>query len=129
LVSDEWLYKCCNDVSKEFVKGIHSINASMWPGIYGNAGGSAAVVSNMRKRAVQASRFIYVADYAGPPFMLNRLKMRVKMVAPVNWNCRWLFAAFIWMFRWGTWIYMVSWVPVSCQTSYTSLRKKENCSI
>lgn len=36
-------------------------------GIYGNAGGSAAVVSNMRKRAVQASRFIYVADYAGPP--------------------------------------------------------------
>lgn len=30
----------------------------MWPGIYGNAGGSAVVVSNMRKRAVQASRFM-----------------------------------------------------------------------
>ncbi|CAK7338997.1 unnamed protein product [Dovyalis caffra] len=31
---------------------------SMWPGIYGNAGGSPVVVSNMRKRAVQASRFM-----------------------------------------------------------------------
>lgn len=31
---------------------------TMWPGIYGNAGGSAVVVSNMRKRAVQASRFM-----------------------------------------------------------------------
>ncbi|KAF5747475.1 hypothetical protein HS088_TW05G00196 [Tripterygium wilfordii] len=43
---------------------------SMWPGIYGNAGGSALIVSNKRKRAVQASRFmlqmmqapIYVKD-------------------------------------------------------------------
>ncbi|KAL6223593.1 hypothetical protein ACLB2K_006976 [Fragaria x ananassa] len=31
---------------------------SMWPGINGNAGGSASVVSNMRKRAVQVSRFM-----------------------------------------------------------------------
>ncbi|KDP25793.1 hypothetical protein JCGZ_22515 [Jatropha curcas] len=30
----------------------------MWPGIYGNAGGASSVVSNMRKRAVQASRFM-----------------------------------------------------------------------
>lgn len=31
---------------------------SMWPGINGNAGGSAYMVSNMRKRAVQVSRFM-----------------------------------------------------------------------
>lgn len=30
----------------------------MWPGIYGNAGGSAHAVSIMRKHAVQASRFM-----------------------------------------------------------------------
>lgn len=30
----------------------------MWPGINGNAGGSAFEVSKMRKRAVQASRFM-----------------------------------------------------------------------
>lgn len=30
----------------------------MWPGINGNAGGSAHVVSVLRKRAVQASRFM-----------------------------------------------------------------------
>lgn len=30
----------------------------MWPGIYGNSGGSSFVVSQMRKRAVQASRFM-----------------------------------------------------------------------
>ncbi|XVF71042.1 hypothetical protein PTKIN_Ptkin12aG0003000 [Pterospermum kingtungense] len=31
---------------------------SMWPGIDGNSGGSSFTVSNMRKRAVQASRFL-----------------------------------------------------------------------
>ncbi|KAI3798641.1 hypothetical protein L1987_33919 [Smallanthus sonchifolius] len=31
---------------------------SMWPGINGTAGGSNVVVSNMRKRAIQASRFM-----------------------------------------------------------------------
>lgn len=31
---------------------------SMWPGINGNAGGSTFMVSNMRKRAIQASRFM-----------------------------------------------------------------------
>lgn len=30
----------------------------MWPGINGNAGGPTLMVSNMRKRAVQASRFM-----------------------------------------------------------------------
>lgn len=31
---------------------------SIWPGINGNAGGSSLMISNMRKRAVQASRFM-----------------------------------------------------------------------
>lgn len=31
---------------------------SMWPGINGNVGGSAADVGNMRKHVVQASRFM-----------------------------------------------------------------------
>lgn len=31
---------------------------SMWPGINGSAGCSTLIVSNMRKRAVQASRFM-----------------------------------------------------------------------
>lgn len=31
---------------------------SLWPGINGNAGGSSLMISNMRKRAVQASRFM-----------------------------------------------------------------------
>lgn len=31
---------------------------SLWPGIDGNSTGSSMVVSNMRKRAVQASRFM-----------------------------------------------------------------------
>lgn len=30
----------------------------MWPGIYGNAGGSPQVISKRRKLAVQASRFM-----------------------------------------------------------------------
>ena len=31
---------------------------AMWPGIYGNAGGSGPVVSKRRKHAVQAARFM-----------------------------------------------------------------------
>lgn len=31
---------------------------SLWPGINGNASGSAVMVSNMRKRAIQASHFM-----------------------------------------------------------------------
>ncbi|KAF8378590.1 hypothetical protein HHK36_029938 [Tetracentron sinense] len=41
-------------VSKAFIP----VMRSMWPGIYGNAGGSPVLVSNMRKRAIQASRFM-----------------------------------------------------------------------
>ncbi|KAJ0100137.1 hypothetical protein Patl1_21200 [Pistacia atlantica] len=41
-------------LSEAFVPVMHS----MWPGIYGNAGGSSIVVSNKRKRAVQASKFM-----------------------------------------------------------------------
>ncbi|BBG98641.1 ARM repeat superfamily protein [Prunus dulcis] len=37
-------------ISKSFI----TVMRSMWPGINGNAGGSAYMVSNMRKRAVQA---------------------------------------------------------------------------
>ncbi|XP_037492105.1 condensin complex subunit 3 [Jatropha curcas] len=39
-------------------KAFLPVMRSMWPGIYGNAGGASSVVSNMRKRAVQASRFM-----------------------------------------------------------------------
>ncbi|OVA01866.1 Nuclear condensin complex subunit 3 [Macleaya cordata] len=41
-------------ISKAFIP----VTRSMWPGIYGNAGGSSFVVSNLRKRATQASRFM-----------------------------------------------------------------------
>ncbi|XP_052197858.1 uncharacterized protein LOC127804849 isoform X2 [Diospyros lotus] len=41
-------------LSKAFIPVMHSI----WPGINGNAGGSPLVVSNMRKCAVQAARFM-----------------------------------------------------------------------
>ncbi|CAN1228528.1 Condensin complex subunit 3 [Linum perenne] len=41
-------------LSKAFVPVMHS----MWPGIFGNGGGSSVVVSNLRKRAIQASRFM-----------------------------------------------------------------------
>ncbi|KAB2612331.1 condensin complex subunit 3-like [Pyrus ussuriensis x Pyrus communis] len=41
-------------VAKAFIPVMRSI----WPGINGTAGGSASVVSNMRKRAVQVSRFM-----------------------------------------------------------------------
>lgn len=45
------MQKC---ISKAFIR----VMRSMWPGKNGNAGGSASVVSNMRKRAVQVSRFM-----------------------------------------------------------------------
>lgn len=45
------LQKC---LSKAFVPVIRSL----WPGINGNAAGSTLVVSNLRKRAVQASLFM-----------------------------------------------------------------------
>ncbi|CAK9168302.1 unnamed protein product [Ilex paraguariensis] len=41
-------------LSKAFVPVMHT----MWPGINGNAAGSTVMVSNLRKRAVQASRFM-----------------------------------------------------------------------
>ncbi|XP_058187626.1 uncharacterized protein LOC131304416 [Rhododendron vialii] len=41
-------------LSKAFIPVMRSI----WPGINGNAGGSSLMISNMRKRAVQASRFM-----------------------------------------------------------------------
>lgn len=45
------LQKC---LSKAFLL----VMRSLWPGINGNAAGSSVMVSNMRKRAVQASRFL-----------------------------------------------------------------------
>ncbi|KAL6959605.1 hypothetical protein U1Q18_039759 [Sarracenia purpurea var. burkii] len=41
-------------LSKAFIP----VMRSLWPGINGNAGGSPLMISNMRKRAVQASRFM-----------------------------------------------------------------------
>nr|XP_043633385.1 condensin complex subunit 3 [Erigeron canadensis] len=41
-------------ISKAFLP----VMRSMWPGINGTAGGSSVMVSNMRKRAIQASRFM-----------------------------------------------------------------------
>ncbi|KZV49788.1 condensin complex subunit 3 [Dorcoceras hygrometricum] len=41
-------------LSKAFVP----VMRSLWPGINGNAAGSTVMVSNMRKRAIQASRFM-----------------------------------------------------------------------
>lgn len=45
-------------MQKYLSKAFIPVMRSMWPGIDGNAGGSAAFVSNMRKRAVQASRLM-----------------------------------------------------------------------
>ncbi|OIT00996.1 PREDICTED: condensin complex subunit 3 [Nicotiana attenuata] len=39
-------------------KAFMPVMRSLWPGIYGNATGSSFMVSNMRKRATQASRFM-----------------------------------------------------------------------
>ncbi|KAH7655972.1 Condensin complex subunit 3 protein [Dioscorea alata] len=41
-------------VSRAFIP----VMQSMWPGIYGNSGGSPVLISKMRKRAVQVSRFM-----------------------------------------------------------------------
>ncbi|XP_076886128.1 uncharacterized protein LOC143535879 [Bidens hawaiensis] len=41
-------------ISKTFIL----VMRSMWPGINGTPGGSTVVISNMRKRAIQASRFM-----------------------------------------------------------------------
>ncbi|XP_076923663.1 uncharacterized protein LOC143585867 [Bidens hawaiensis] len=41
-------------ISKTFIP----VMRSMWPGINGTPGGSTVVISNMRKRAIQASRFM-----------------------------------------------------------------------
>lgn len=46
------------EVQKCLSKAFVPVMRSMWPGIYGNAGGSSIVVSNKRKRAVQASKFM-----------------------------------------------------------------------
>ncbi|XP_068336957.1 uncharacterized protein [Pyrus communis] len=43
---------------KCIAKAFIPVMRSMWPGINGTAGGSASVVSNMRKRAVQVSHFM-----------------------------------------------------------------------
>lgn len=51
IVSFLELQKC---TSKAFIP----VMRSLWPGIYGNPGGSSFMVSQMRKRAVQASRFM-----------------------------------------------------------------------
>lgn len=45
-------------VQKYLLKAFLLVMRAMWPGIHGNAAGSAYVVSNRRKRAVQASRFM-----------------------------------------------------------------------
>ena len=45
-------------MQKYLSKAFIPIMRSMWPGVNGNAGGSPVLVSDMRKRAVQASRFM-----------------------------------------------------------------------
>ncbi|KAH1153122.1 hypothetical protein GYH30_048981 [Glycine max] len=45
-------HKSC--ITKSFIPAMRS----MWPGIFGNSSGSTFMVSQMRKRAVQASRFM-----------------------------------------------------------------------
>ncbi|KAI4299612.1 hypothetical protein L6164_033053 [Bauhinia variegata] len=52
-------YPCISANHKKFIsKAFIPVMRSMWPGIYGNSGGSSFMVSQMRKRAVQASRFM-----------------------------------------------------------------------
>ncbi|XP_022880704.1 uncharacterized protein LOC111397973 [Olea europaea var. sylvestris] len=46
------------EASKCISKAFMPVMRSLWPGINGNATGSTIMVSNMRKRAVQASRFM-----------------------------------------------------------------------
>lgn len=40
------------------MKAFVPVMRSMWPGVFGNSGGSPIMVSQLRKRAVQASRFM-----------------------------------------------------------------------
>ncbi|XP_054789986.1 uncharacterized protein LOC129295485 [Prosopis cineraria] len=52
-------YPCLSANHKKCTsKAFIPVMRSMWPGIDGNSGGSSFVVSQMRKRAVQASRFM-----------------------------------------------------------------------
>lgn len=46
------------DHKKCISKAFTPVMRSIWPGIYGNSGGSTVVVSRLRKRAIQASRFM-----------------------------------------------------------------------
>ena len=46
------------DFQKHLSTAFIPVMRAMWPGINGNHGGSTFMVSNMRKRAVQASRFM-----------------------------------------------------------------------
>lgn len=43
---------------KHLSKAFIPVMRAMWPGINGNHGGSTSMTSNLRKRAVQASRFM-----------------------------------------------------------------------
>ncbi|CAI0548280.1 unnamed protein product [Linum tenue] len=47
-------HKVSKYLSKAFIPAVRS----MWPAIFGNAGGTAVIVSNLRKHATQASRFM-----------------------------------------------------------------------
>ncbi|XP_050364582.1 uncharacterized protein LOC126783205 [Argentina anserina] len=61
-------YPCLSANHKKCIsKAFIWVMRSMWPGINGNAGGSASVVSNMRKRAVQVSRFM-LQMMQSPPY-------------------------------------------------------------
>ncbi|XP_019439490.1 PREDICTED: condensin complex subunit 3 [Lupinus angustifolius] len=52
-------YSCLSANHKRCItKTFIPVMRSMWPGIFGNRGGSPFMVSQMRKRAVQASRFM-----------------------------------------------------------------------
>ncbi|TKY47392.1 Condensin complex subunit 3 [Spatholobus suberectus] len=53
------LYPCLSANHKRSItKSFIPVMRSMWPGIFGNSAGSSFMVSQMRKRAVQASRFM-----------------------------------------------------------------------
>ncbi|KAI4307664.1 hypothetical protein L6164_030829 [Bauhinia variegata] len=52
-------YPCNSANHKKYIsKAFIPVMRSMWPGIYGNSGGSSFMVSQMRKRAIQASWFM-----------------------------------------------------------------------
>ncbi|KAH9624926.1 hypothetical protein KSS87_008375, partial [Heliosperma pusillum] len=48
----------CFDLQKHLSKAFIPVMQAMWPGINGTNGRSTTMISNMRKRAVQASRFM-----------------------------------------------------------------------